>query len=129
MLQAKDMALKTYEWKFKGNDVHGNPVTLVGRAATVLRRQTDRGYGNTSTHCHLTGVLYCGRCSPNTPAPTPRSLTPLEFRPAASDPLERELTAAANFVCSVTSRGHQWHLTAGVNGQFNGQVHPADSNI
>jgi ketosteroid isomerase-like protein len=45
VLQAKDMALKTYEWKFKGNDVHGNPVTLVGRAATVLRRQTDRGYG------------------------------------------------------------------------------------
>ena len=25
MLQAKDMALKTYEWKCEGNDVHGNP--------------------------------------------------------------------------------------------------------
>lgn len=41
ILQTGDMALKTLEWKLVGDDPDGSTVTLVGHAATALRRQPD----------------------------------------------------------------------------------------
>ena len=42
--RAGDMALKTYEWKLEGDDAHGNPVTLSGRAELCFAgRRTDPG--------------------------------------------------------------------------------------
>lgn len=39
--QVGDIALETAEWKLEGTDPDGNPVSLAGVAAVVLRRQAD----------------------------------------------------------------------------------------
>jgi ketosteroid isomerase-like protein len=39
--QVGDIALRTHEWQVEGSDPHGNPLTLKGVAAAVLRRGED----------------------------------------------------------------------------------------
>lgn len=39
--QVGDIALETAEWKLEGSDPDGNPVSLAGLSAVVLRRQAD----------------------------------------------------------------------------------------
>ena len=41
VLQVSDLALVVGVWSFTGTGAEGNPVTLAGRSADVLRRQAD----------------------------------------------------------------------------------------